>query len=66
MRRGRIGVAQRVHLIKKYVSQPEVPMCALWGKSLCGKWCGLCKLTEDKVTCKECKYYEKRRTKKNT
>ena len=47
--RGRIGVARRVHLLEKY----DPP--AVWATSMCGKWAGAVQITEDAVTCVDCK-----------
>ncbi|NIQ80599.1 MAG: hypothetical protein GTN93_21405 [Anaerolineae bacterium] len=50
--RGRIGVAKRVHAIENAY---EIGGGAHYGASLCKKWAGLCRFTEDPVTCWDCK-----------
>lgn len=46
--RGRIGVAKRVHWLKRYSE------FARWGVGLCEGWAGAVELTEMPVTCVEC------------
>jgi hypothetical protein len=50
MKKGRIGIARRVHVIKIHDEQKS------WGVSLCGGWSGHVRLAApyEKITCRYC------------
>ena len=57
--RARLGSHGRaVHALAQHSLWPPVPpgtCCWYWGVSLCGRWAGEVRMTEDPVTCGECR-----------
>lgn len=52
MKRGRIGVAFRVHGIKKF---KKIGKREYWGVAICRKWAGLLVFTKESITCWDCR-----------